>query len=527
MLYRRAARRLGLLTLVFSVVVISEARGQTQDPWTVEHVHGEIGLFGGVLRASNDHELFNAGAGIEQRRYEAWSPDFGVRLAFYPASVFGLEVEGAAMPTQLRTGSGDARLYRLSGHGVLQYPGRFSPFVLAGASAYGVQSDDDVQGDDTDIVFHWGLGAKMFLTRWFALRVDGRHIVAPSLASGSDDNISHHFEILGGLTFAFGRHPSVPDDTDKDGVVDPLDKCVKTPGIQPDGCPDSDGDGISDPRDRCPKVQGDDANGCPLDADQDGVADVDDKCPTEAASTKDGCPVKDSDGDGIFDDKDACINEAGTLANGCPDPDPDKDGVVGDADKCPTVASGEPDGCPAQDRDKDGVVDGKDKCPDQPGKGSDGCPLDSDGDGVIDDFDQCVDQPETNNGYQDADGCPDEVPVAVKKFTGAIAGITFQRGRARIAPASFPVLDKAVAVLKEYPELKLEVGGHTDSSGPARVNERLSQQRADAVAAYLVRQGIDADRVTAVGYGEREPAAPNSTRAGRAKNRRIEFKLRQ
>ncbi|MEM7675642.1 MAG: OmpA family protein, partial [Myxococcota bacterium] len=149
----------------------------------------------------------------------------------------------------------------------------------------------------------------------------------------------------------------------------------------------------------------------------------------------------------------------------------------------------------------------------------------TDGDGVIDDKDKCINEPETENGYQDSDGCPDEIPEIVKKFTGSIKGINFQSGRSTINPTSFPVLDKAVVVLKDYPDLKLEIGGHTDSSGSARGNQRLSQRRADAVRAYLIGQGIDASRLTAVGYGEAKPIATNRTRAGRAENRRIEFVL--
>ena len=143
----------------------------------------------------------------------------------------------------------------------------------------------------------------------------------------------------------------------------------------------------------------------------------------------------------------------------------------------------------------------------------------------IDELDKCLNEKETPNGYQDQDGCPDEVPVEVKKFTGAIRGIKFKSGRSSIDPESFAVLDQTVVVLGEYGDLKLEIGGHTDSVGSARLNQRLSQRRAQAVLEYLVNKGVERSRLSAVGYGEAQPTASNQTSGGRAENRRIEFKL--
>ena len=372
-------------TLVTPLASIpAQAQTKKSDPWKVQNLHLELGAFAGFLRPSDSHELFNDGAGIEQRRLETLGLDVGARIGFYPASFFGVEVEGALMPTSLRDEDGSALLYRIGAHGVLQYPGRFSPFAVVGLSSYGISSDADVQGNDSDLVFHWGLGAKYFLTENFGLRVDGRHIVGPRVqpTAADTDNISSHFEVLVGLAFAFGRHAGGPDDSDDDGIVDPLDKCPNRAGLAPDGCParDTDKDGVIDRKDKCPRTKGDGKDGCPVDSDGDGKPDVNDACPNEAASTDDGCP--DGDGDGVPDRKDECVDVAGDQPNGCPDPDPDKDGVLGAADKCPNVASSEPDGCPAQDADKDGVEDDKDSCPQVHGKGPDGCPLDTDQDGV-------------------------------------------------------------------------------------------------------------------------------------------------
>jgi OOP family OmpA-OmpF porin len=219
-----------------------------------------------------------------------------------------------------------------------------------------------------------------------------------------------------------------------------------------------------------------------------------------------------------------------------PDPDPDQDGILGDADRCPNEPEDkdgfeDDDGCPEPDNDGDGIPDAQDKCPDKAENfngvdDEDGCPEeDTDGDGFFGSRDKCPDAPETVNNYKDDDGCPDEVPAAVKKFTGVIEGINFKTGSADILKGSYTILDRAIAVLKEYPEVRLEIGGHTDDRGKDDFNLQLSQKRADAVKAYFVAKGIPDNRLRAVGYGETRPIADNKREAGRAKNRRTEFQL--
>ncbi|HEY8923982.1 MAG TPA: OmpA family protein, partial [Polyangia bacterium] len=127
--------------------------------------------------------------------------------------------------------------------------------------------------------------------------------------------------------------------------------------------------------------------------------------------------------------------------------------------------------------------------------------------------------------YKDDDGCPDEVPAAVKKFTGVIKGINFKVKSADIQKSSFKVLNDAVKVLKEYPDLRIEISGHTSSEGVAEKNQKLSEDRAASVKAYMVAQGIAENRITTVGYGSDKPIGLNSTPKGREQNRRIEFRL--
>jgi OOP family OmpA-OmpF porin len=104
-----------------------------------------------------------------------------------------------------------------------------------------------------------------------------------------------------------------------------------------------------------------------------------------------------------------------------------------------------------------------------------------------------------------------------------LEGVTFFSGSAELSGASTQVLDEVVTSLLAYPNVEIEIQGHTDSQGASAYNNQLSQRRADAVRDYLVRAGIAAERITAKGYGERYPIATNQTEAGRAQNRRIEF----
>jgi OOP family OmpA-OmpF porin len=87
------------------------------------------------------------------------------------------------------------------------------------------------------------------------------------------------------------------------------------------------------------------------------------------------------------------------------------------------------------------------------------------------------------------------------------------------------VLDQAVQVLSDYPDVRIEISGHTDNVGKDEYNKELSQKRADAVKDYFTNKGIKSDRLTSVGYGMEKPIADNKTKAGKAKNRRTEFQL--
>ena len=102
-------------------------------------------------------------------------------------------------------------------------------------------------------------------------------------------------------------------------------------------------------------------------------------------------------------------------------------------------------------------------------------------------------------------------------------GITFDVGKSLIKPESAGELNRIVQLMNENPSLIFSVEGHTDATGSAQTNQKLSEARAGAVVDRLVEMGIDRSRLTAKGLGQNSPIAENSTDEGRAKNRRVEF----
>ncbi|MBK8956030.1 MAG: OmpA family protein [Saprospiraceae bacterium] len=300
-------------------------------------------------------------------------------------------------------------------------------------------------------------------------------------------------------------------DTDNDGIPDKIDECPTEFGTV-NGCPDNDGDGIANKSDRCVNEPGVPENqGCPADRDRDGVYDRDDDCPDVAGTVK-GCP--DADKDGVADKDDRCPKDPGKL-KGCPDSD--GDGVADIDDKCPKVPGpASNNGCPP-DRDNDGFPDATDPCPDLAGT-INGCP-DTDGDGVTDNVDKCPNTkgPASNNG------CP-EIKVEDKKTLDiAMRAVEFRTGTAVLTGKSSKILNDVVNVLNKYPEMNLNIEGHTDDIGDDMKNLKLSIKRAESCKAYLIKKGIKAERLNSSGYGESRPIGDNKTKEGRQSNRRTEF----
>ncbi|MCF8107454.1 MAG: OmpA family protein [Desulfohalobiaceae bacterium] len=227
--------------------------------------------------------------------------------------------------------------------------------------------------------------------------------------------------------------------------------------------------------------------------------------------------TRDSDCDGVIDGLDRCPNTSlGLVVDrfGCP-PDSDGDGVPDHRDDCPGTPEGWPvdgRGCP-RDSDGDGVPDALDECPCTPeGVEVDdkGCALDSDGDGVADPDDYCPGTPE--GAHVDEYGCwNSQVPL-------------FDFDKSVIKPEYYLILDNVAQILRENPDLKIEIQGHADIIGPSEYNVRLSRRRSKAVREYLVNKGIARERLTIHAYGENQPRAPSDTERTRALNRRVEFR---
>lgn len=176
-----------------------------------------------------------------------------------------------------------------------------------------------------------------------------------------------------------------------------------------------------------------------------------------------------------------------------------------------------------QDADGDGVQDADDRCPNTPAGtevDASGCPLDADGDGVPNGDDRCPNTPPRTP--VDDSGCP---VVEVTGETWSVPGeVLFTTGSSGLRPEARRVLDAVAGFLRRNPDQRLVVEGHTDDVGSDTYNQGLSERRADATRAYLVRQGVAGERLTLRGYGESQPRVPNDSAANRARNRRIEFR---
>lgn len=231
-------------------------------------------------------------------------------------------------------------------------------------------------------------------------------------------------------------------------------------------------------------------------------------------------PPPDRDGDGIVDPSDKCPDVPGLAKyEGCPIPDSDKDGINDEEDKCPQVPGlAKYQGCPIPDTDKDGINDEEDKCPQVPGLARyQGCPIpDGDGDGINDEEDKCPTIP----------GVPENLGCPVINFKAE--NVQFVTGSATLTTGAKTELNKLVKILnQDYPDVKITIEGHTDNTGSAEKNQILSEKRAGSVKTYLASKKVAAERLNAVGLGSSQPVADNATAAGRAKNRRVAFKVSQ
>jgi OmpA-OmpF porin, OOP family len=408
----------------------------------------------------------------------------GGRLGYQWLPWLGIEAAGGYVPTQIDAPpETDLTFWHASGNLVL------SPWVTKYGAPYvfvgGGYDSYKLKGAADDVHYgtgEFGAGARLWFTDMLGVMVEGRAIADIPKEEFFKDSKVDAIVASAGITLAFGGKPR---DTDGDGVSDRKDKCPGTPAgatVDATGCPlDGDGDGVFDGLDKCPGTPKGctvGKTGCQSDADGDFVCDGLDQCadtPTGATVDAKGCP-SDADGDGVYDGLDQCAN----TVTGC-------------------------------------TVDAK------------GCAADADGDGVCDGLDKC---PGTAAGLKvDADGCPIEVIERETELldTGMIRlqNVNFETAKATLLPESYPTLDVVGAVLARWPDLRIEVGGHTDSRGSVAYNQTLSEARAKSVLEYLTGKFPDLkpEQFGVKGYGEGSPLVPNSSPLNMAKNRRVEFKV--
>lgn len=325
--------------------------------------------------------------------------------------------------------------------------------------------------------------------------------------SGESTVNDGYYQAALGLTYVGG---SGSTDKDMDGLTKKEEKEI---GTDPDN-PDTDGDGLTD-GDETLKYK---TNPLNADTDGDGLKDSD-----EVKKYNSNPALSDSDGDGLKDGEEINLYKTNPAKA-----DTDQDGLSDydeifkyktDPLKADTDGEGLSDGDEIlkyktdplkTDTDGDGLYDGEEVLKYK----TDPLKKDSDG-GSIDDL------TELTRGTNPLDANDDVVKIGVPIV---LEGVTFETNKATITPESSQILRSALKTLTTYPEIQVEISGHTDNVGSKKANTKLSQKRADSVREWLIERGIDPSRIVAKGYGPDAPIVPNDSPENKRKNRRIEFK---
>ena len=383
----------------------------------------------------------------------------------------------------------------------LKNPKIVNPYLYLGAGAmyYDVTDTpsvnvirplDPVQTDGWTAIFPAGIGMEIKLSKTALLDfslgytytlTDNLNYYAIDIDDGYGNfGIGLSFTGKGGRT-----------DSDRDGLTDDYEEKI---GTDPNN-PDTDGDGLKD---------GEEVNVYttdPLnkDTDGDGLSDGEE---VKTYNTNPNNP--DTDGDGLKDGEEVKTHRTNPLMA-----DTDNDGL-GDGDE---VLKHRTDPL-NPDTDGDTLKDGQEVNTYK----TDPLNRDTDNGGIDDGT-------EVNRGTNPLDPS-DDIKKEIEIGTVIILeGINFEKGSDRITFDSEDILrDGALKTMQENPEIVVEISGHTDSDGSDSYNQRLSQDRANAVKFWLVENGVDGNRIETVGYGEDNPIAPNDTPENKLKNRRIEFK---
>ncbi len=381
----------------------------------------------------------------------------------------------------------------------------WNPFIYAGAGVIHYDMEETPGNTDPSVKKKgWlgyapaGIGIQIRLDDNTAFEMSGGFNYAfndnlNTITSASQANATGkdaYWNFLIGLTVA-GESGSA--DPDGDGLTNREEKQLGTDKKNPD----SDGDGLSD-GDEVHKYR---TNPLLADTDGDGLSDGD-----EVLKYKTDPLKADTDGDGLSDGDEVYKHKTDPLKA-----DTDGDGLS-DGDE---VLKYKTDPLKA-DTDGDGLSDGDEVLKYK----TDPLKADTDG-GSVNDGQEIANK---TNPLDPTDDVPKkkEIKVEVGKAI-VLEGIVFKTGKWDIEPASEEILEQAFNTLDQNKDVQVEIRGYTDNVGNPASNMRLSQRRADAVKAWLVKKGIPADRVASKGYGDTNPIGDNKTADGRQKNRRIEF----
>lgn len=468
---------------------------------------------GGLHLASPKNAQFgDLRAGLRLRLFGNYDDIFQVAVGGYvwfptgPATGYVGDGKVRGMPQLIVGGHSDRFVWSVAG----------GPQIQSAASYGGIAQGTQIK---------WGGGIGVLLGDSRRLQIGPEISMALTLddiskrTTNAEVLVDVRYRVFDDLEVGLGAGPGVSG-----GIGTPDLRGVAMLSYSPEQkkvVPDGDNDGIFDKEDACPAVPGvpsadPSKHGCPPppDRDSDGVLDSADDCPDVAGVAsqdrgKNGCPLpKDRDKDGIFDGDDACPDEAGIRSDdrskhGCPKlPDGDEDGIADKQDACPAVK-----GIATQD------------------PSTNGCPGDTDGDGIKDDKDACPNEKGGADKDPTKSGCPKSVRVTDGEII-ILQQVQFDSGRATIKKVSDALLDEVAGVFKEHMEItRVEIQGHTDNTGKAKENLKLSQDRAESVKKALVKRGIDDARLSPKGFGQDVTIADNKTEAGRQKNRRVQFKI--
>jgi outer membrane protein OmpA-like peptidoglycan-associated protein len=444
---------------------------------------------------------------------------------------FSVELEGGFASPKTQTGDEGVSVKTFAGSALYNIlVGQASSFYLKaglGSTKYGsscpgtASPGDPICGSSGALL--GGLGFRAAVTPTIMVRAEGLYNRNKSTPTSGVPVSLSNFGLSVGASVMLGSKPIL--DEDGDGVLENRDRCPDTPAgasVDARGCPqDSDNDGVPDGVDRCATTIAGaavDSRGCSQDSDGDNIPDGLDKCPDSPAGVlvdPRGCP-RDSDGDSIPDGLDRCSDTpAGATVDalGCPG-DEDGDGVLDGLDRCPRTTAGaavDTRGCTSSQQPTRPAPSP------QPSPAQPAAPRPS------------AAQPPPRV-QPDTVGRPMQRPNVTVPKSGAIAAgiipdVTFVPGTARLQPSSYVALDSVADLLQADEKARIEIGAHSDNSGSASDDLRITALQAEAVRDYLVVKGVSYQQLVPRGYGSSVPLTPDTTPRGRAANRRVEIRL--